>query len=75
MKTGLDLSFGLNQGANALGAQHLAYLAPILENADRLEIGPVGSPRSFLGPRAAATKSCCFTTICALSHMKRSFPR
>ena len=75
MKTGLDLSFGLNQGANALGAQHLSYLSPLLKDADRLQVGPVGSPRSFLGPRAAATKSCRFTTICALSHMTRSFPR
>jgi hypothetical protein len=75
MKTGLDLSFGLNQCANALGAQHLAHHPSILEDADRLEVGAVGSLCRFLRPRAAATKGCLLTTICALSHITRSFPR
>lgn len=74
MRASLDLSFGLNQGANALGAKYLADLSSILENANRLEIGPEGAPRSLLRPRAVATKGCLLTTICALSHNTSSFP-
>ena len=44
----LFLSAGLHQGADALGAQDLAHLAPILNHSNRLQIRLESSRRRFL---------------------------
>ena len=67
------LRFGFRQRADALGAHHLAYLAPIFEDRSCLKIRPEGARRGFLRPRAVFTKSRLFTTMCTLSHTQIPF--
>lgn len=67
-----DLS-GLYQGADALGAQHLANFTPTFQHSNRLQVGPE-SPRScLLGPWAVLTEGRLLATICTLSHFTNSF--
>lgn len=66
-------SAGLHQGAQALGAQHLADPAPILVNGNGLEIRFKSPAGSFLRPGSVATEGGRLPTILALSHSNSSF--
>ena len=65
--------FGLDHRADALGAQNLAHLAPILQNRDGLQVGAESSRCSLFGPRAVQAKGRLFTTVCTLCHLTIPF--
>lgn len=70
-----DQSARLNQRADALGAQHLANLAPVFIDADRLQVWAEGPGCGLLRPGTVATKSCLFSTMRTCSHNSTSFAR
>ena len=66
-------SASFHQGAQTLGAQQLADLAPILVNRNRLQVRLKGPASGFLGPGTVATKSGRLPTILAFGHNNLSF--
>ncbi len=64
----------LAQGFDALGAQDLLDLAPVLHDGHLLQVGfesPVGG---VLRERAIMPEGGRLATVCTLSHCTRSFP-
>jgi hypothetical protein len=68
-----ELRFGLGQGADAFGAQHLLDLAIALINRHLLQVGFERAIGGTHGERPVVAKSRRFSAVSTLSHLTNSF--
>jgi energy-coupling factor transporter ATP-binding protein EcfA2 len=69
----MDLSAGLDQSADALGAQNFAHLASVLHHSDGLQVRPERPRGGLLRPGTIESKGSRFSAMRTLRHLKNPF--